>query len=296
MRIAATRSLGIYSALAVASTVVGFVTNWRLSLALLFVIVLAALVQAMVVRSPRWWLFWLGVRYGSSKGLRGMAKRWAVALDPPSEDERYAWNSRPKVGEGNFGPPLVVPARLANRHKVWPNWAFNIRILRNGVEVSAEATGPVVTIRLSPDDFAVYNNDGKRWLRAHHREGENYDRRMSLEHEFAEALREAEGRRDQWSTVVAKDFPLRWASGGCLAIVEIEGDEWVALFFRDILPIGWNVGNGGSESLDEHSDVTSLLRRELGGAHRSRERPGRSLWSSASGRACEKPPVGRRRA
>jgi len=120
-----------------------------------------------------------------------------------------------------------------------------------------------VTVRFKSDDFAIYNNDGKKWLRAHPRKDEDYGTRDSLEEKFAVALRKAEGRHDGWSTTIAKGFPLRWASGGCLPLVEIDSEQWVAVLFRDLAPIGWNVANGGSESVTEQTDVTAVLRREF---------------------------------
>lgn len=264
MPIAAARVAAVYGALVAVSTAVGLILNWRLSLWLLLLVIALAAAQAMVYRSSRVWLFWLGLRLGPASGLRRFARRIANTIDPPSVDERYSWDSRPRVGAGGQrGIPLVVPARLANRHKTWPHWAFNIRIIRGGLEISAEASGPVVTVRFKADDFAIYNNDGKKWLRTHPRQGEDYDARVSLEEDFAAALREAQRRHDGWSTTVASGFPLRWASGGCLPIVEIEGDKWVALLFRDLAPIGWNVANGASESVREQMEVTSVLRREF---------------------------------
>lgn len=262
-RIAA-RVLAIGGALAALSTVAGVLQQWKLSLALLTLIAVLATGRAMVHRSPRWWLFWLGLRFGRASGLRVGVKRLATAVDPPTADERYAWDSRPKDGRGGAaGVPLVVPARLANKHSIWPHWAFNIRILLSGVEVDATSSGPVVTVRLSSDDYAIYNNRGKKWLRSHPRAGESYDERRSLTVQFTEALREAESRRDGWSVTIGEGYPLRWSSGGCLPIVEIERERWVAMIFRDLAPIGWNVANGASESINEQVDVARVLRREF---------------------------------
>ncbi len=63
---------------------------------------------------------------------------------------------------------------------------------------------------------------------------------------------------------------LRWASGGGISLVRIKdeaqdplGQVWVALFFRDIPPVGWNVGNGASENMREMQHLDALCYREF---------------------------------
>ncbi len=258
MRQSLTRSRAVAGVFVALMTVAGAIGEWRLSLALLPVAVLSIVLLVGVRRSPRLWLLWLRLRFGSATGIRTVARRLAIVVDPPSLDERYAWDSRT-----DKGIPRVVPARIADKHKLWPHWAFNIRILRSGLEISAERSGPVVTVRFGEGDFAIYNNDGKRWLRQHPRSGENYDQRGSLQEAFVAGLRHAASRRDGWTTTVGRGFPLRWASAGCLPLVEVDGKRWVALFFRDLRPIGWNVANGASESVHEQADLTRVLRREF---------------------------------
>lgn len=70
---------------------------------------------------------------------------------------------------------------------------------------------------------------------------------------------------------------LRWASGGVLSIVTIDGKDYVPLLFRDIRPYGWNLMLGSTERCfkengkldpsfgieDEWDDPLSYLRREF---------------------------------
>jgi hypothetical protein len=68
-----------------------------------------------------------------------------------------------------------------------------------------------------------------------------------------------------WAVVTSGlGVPLRWSSGGALTVVTWRGKQWVAVFFRDIQPIGWNVANGASESSDQWRDMSPLSDREAG--------------------------------
>ncbi len=57
--------------------------------------------------------------------------------------------------------------------------------------------------------------------------------------------------------------PLRWVSGGVVPIVKHQDRLWVVLFFREIKPRGWNLGNGSSQSSDEYTNIRKLLVREF---------------------------------
>lgn len=59
------------------------------------------------------------------------------------------------------------------------------------------------------------------------------------------------------------EFPFRYASGGIVPILEIEGVEYYCLFLRGVHPIGWNLANGGCNSVDELRDPTKTIVREL---------------------------------
>jgi hypothetical protein len=234
------------------------VIDWRVTLGALLVLLGWSFIVWRVRRSARLWLLWLRLRKRSVslQGVRGAVARVAVRLDPPSKDDDYAWRSR------RDDIPLVVPVLVADAKRFWPDWAFNIRILRNGLEVRSTETGPVLTIRLGEGDYAVYNNHGKRWVRQHLRADETRDAEK-LDAEFEAAVRAAERRRDCGSTTVGSGYPLRWASAGCLPVVDDGESLWVCLFFRDIFPKGWNVANGASESVAEQWRVEDTLRREF---------------------------------
>jgi len=59
------------------------------------------------------------------------------------------------------------------------------------------------------------------------------------------------------------DFLFRYASGGTLPIITLGGQEYYCLFYRDTYPVGWNIANGASDSLDELLNPLITIKREL---------------------------------
>ncbi|HOF41697.1 MAG TPA: toll/interleukin-1 receptor domain-containing protein [Candidatus Hydrogenedentes bacterium] len=58
-------------------------------------------------------------------------------------------------------------------------------------------------------------------------------------------------------------FPFRYCSGGALPIITIGEKQYYRLHWRDIHPVGWNITNGGSDSLVEMLDPSRIIKREL---------------------------------
>lgn len=60
-------------------------------------------------------------------------------------------------------------------------------------------------------------------------------------------------------------FPLRWASGGVLSVINYKDKEqlWTPFFFRDINPAGWNISLGASERHFKNRVVVTDLNTEL---------------------------------
>ncbi|MBI5819837.1 MAG: adenylate/guanylate cyclase domain-containing protein [Verrucomicrobia bacterium] len=61
-----------------------------------------------------------------------------------------------------------------------------------------------------------------------------------------------------------KKWPLRYANGGTLPVVCMNGFEYVCLFYRDVYPVGWNIANGASDSYVELYDPERIIHREFG--------------------------------
>lgn len=59
------------------------------------------------------------------------------------------------------------------------------------------------------------------------------------------------------------DFVFRYGNGGTLPIVRVRGVDHFCLFLRGRHPIGWNLANGGADSLEELLDPLQTVTREL---------------------------------
>lgn len=62
-------------------------------------------------------------------------------------------------------------------------------------------------------------------------------------------------------------FPFRFVNGGTLPVIRCYDKDYYCLFYREIAPVGWNIANGGAESvaelLDPHATIERELREEL---------------------------------
>lgn len=59
------------------------------------------------------------------------------------------------------------------------------------------------------------------------------------------------------------DFVFRYANGGALPIIQLDGQQYYALFLRDTKPHGWNIANGASDTIEELSNPIMTVEREL---------------------------------
>ena len=60
------------------------------------------------------------------------------------------------------------------------------------------------------------------------------------------------------------NWPMRFANGGVLPILQLNGTEFVLMFYRDIFPFGWNIANGASDNVDEWVNPRRIIQREFG--------------------------------
>ena len=58
-------------------------------------------------------------------------------------------------------------------------------------------------------------------------------------------------------------FPLRFANGGILPIVRLNGVDYFCFFYRCIFPIGWNIANGASNTQDDLIHTSKIINREF---------------------------------
>ena len=59
-------------------------------------------------------------------------------------------------------------------------------------------------------------------------------------------------------------YPLRYANGGVLPVIRLNSEDYFCLFYRDIFPVGWNIANGASDTLEEMLNPELIILREFG--------------------------------
>ena len=58
-------------------------------------------------------------------------------------------------------------------------------------------------------------------------------------------------------------FPFRFGNGGTLPVIRRGDKDYYCLFYRETHPVGWNIANGGADSLAELLDPAANIEREL---------------------------------
>jgi hypothetical protein len=141
---------------------------------------------------------------------------------------------------------------------------FAVELLNSPVIFTRDNNGKIrITISRRGVRDAVYNNAGKNWLIKNYLKDDIYKWAKEKDAEIHNFLM---GRNQNPRYALGLDnFPLRWASGGVLSVIRINGKDglWTPFFFRDISPIGWNIALGSSESDNELNNPSSLLMREF---------------------------------
>jgi hypothetical protein len=158
-------------------------------------------------------------------------------------------------------PPLVCRVDNLEAERFWPDREFGIQLLGGGVSLELGEQGPIVDIDLHDQKLGIYSNAGKKFLaRRFPLSGTPAVERAQTLHESMRAGRKRSGRL-LWA-FEEPTHRLRWASGGYLPVIRWRGRRWIALFFRDRDPIGWNIANGASNDALERRRPSVLAVRE----------------------------------
>jgi hypothetical protein len=170
------------------------------------------------------------------------------------------------LGAGQGAPPGVfdvVP--------VFPIDKSTITIQRR----AAWRSPYLFSIDLRDQHYSIHSEAGKSALRRHFAR-DDYQELLSHASERIQGFFHElpDGASCSWREIIdSKLIPLRWASGGIIPVARLrkKGPDgkwqndgyWLVLFFRDIPPVGLNVGNGASEGQAERRDLEQLISREF---------------------------------
>ena len=124
--------------------------------------------------------------------------------------------------------------------------AFSLRRRGQGLELS---------VSFGPDSPAIWLRQAKAYLKERLPSNKIADYQAT----FEAALLRGEGdfSFDDF------EFPLRFGNGGTLPVVRIAGADYYCLFFRDTYHVGWNIANGGANSLHGLLHPDAIIEREL---------------------------------
>jgi len=152
----------------------------------------------------------------------------------------------------------------------WPPKPFHIAILDTQLVIGRSDGRPFLRVEVPDNPLCIYNNRGKdffSWMMESSKEQNNllvekYDiLAKDSDRAIRKALDVASGNFEEKFDLTETN--LRWSSAGGLPIVRFHDQDWIALFYRDRKPVGWNVANGGSEKPEEWERIAELGDREF---------------------------------
>jgi len=133
-----------------------------------------------------------------------------------------------------------------------------LQVLLTGFTLMAQDEGVSLQIEFDGDTPAIWSVYGKTDVRSAIQP--SLEKAADYQQKLNEVL--VSRTRDLWRPPDAQ-LPFRFASGGTLPIIRYRGRDYFCLFYREIFPIGWNIANGGSDTIDELLNPLETVEREL---------------------------------
>lgn len=160
----------------------------------------------------------------------------------------------------------IVPRKALHRGMRLPGEVFAIELLTEDIFL-VKAKGRIkVKIDRRNTSHAIITNEGKKNLNKKIIDDRNiHNYLLSRDREIQAYLNRTASYEDDYERVSLREQQifLRWASGGVLPIVEYRGRKYVALFYRDKEPFGWNLFLGSSDrQFDENGKLLKDVEKE----------------------------------
>jgi len=141
----------------------------------------------------------------------------------------------------------IVDSKFLKKKRKFDGEVFAIELLQEDIVIKKTPRGETsVSINRNNVKEALVNNAGKEQIINKYAHG-NQEHLRNKEKEIQEFISSTYNPMNPKLNLSLQDYPLRWASGGVLSIVNYKGKKWVPMFFRDIAPYGWNISLGSSE-------------------------------------------------
>lgn len=204
----------------------------------------------------------LGMHVQSRAGMMRIGRR---PVTHELASKARSWNQATFTSDDD----LIVHRTDADDRKHWgKDWDFSIALTLGKVALKPDPRGRFkysVSVELK-GELGIFRNRAKEFLRHHFLSTANRVK-LAEQSQLLHMAALSAVRNDLEHEVAGKpagiaDFPFRWASGGSLLLVTWRGRRWAMVFFRDIRPVGWNLANGASESVEEQAKILQLIERE----------------------------------
>ncbi len=148
------------------------------------------------------------------------------------------------------GDDLIRPLKLVETQF--------LQVLLTRFSLSRCRSGFQLSVEFNDDTKTISTGSGKSRVKE---EILNFESESSkYQKQFEALLIENQGEDIPWNN---ENFRFRYASGGTLPILRMDGVDYYCLFYRDIFPIGWNIANGGCCTREELLRPVETIEREL---------------------------------
>lgn len=148
----------------------------------------------------------------------------------------------------NLDKDLIRPLKKAQNEFM--------QVLVSSFRISRGEKGLALEVAFDEDSLAVWLREGKNHLR------QQMDPALADKYQMElDRFVHDPGAKE----LVFHDprFPFRFGNGGTLPVLHYGDNDYYCFFYRDIWPIGWNISNGGAESLSELLDPLAIIEREF---------------------------------
>jgi hypothetical protein len=129
-----------------------------------------------------------------------------------------------------------------------------LQVLVDRFRIQKKGNGFDLQVAINDDSPAIWLREAKRKLRA------------TLQHQHIEVQKQIDeffSSNDEFFNYHNPSFPFRLGNGGTLPVVRMKGNDYFCLFYRDSLPIGWNIANGGANTRHDIMHPDAIIEREL---------------------------------
>ncbi len=166
-----------------------------------------------------------------------------------------------KISELETNEEIPVEYVHITDHRL-KNEVFAVELLKSPIHIIKDNAG-LINIIINRGDIkkAVITTPAKKYICTKYiKNKQQITQQDNQYHEFL-----TNKRHNETIKIDLDIFPLRWASGGVLSVINYKDKEelWTPFFFRDINPAGWNISLGASERHFENRKVVSDLNKEL---------------------------------